>query len=117
MDYVPPPRAIVAAPAPSGPPPMPRRKDGLFNGILNDVKPIVRKVPMQSFTLDRKGAFTVTLADGQVWKQNDEDETRHPAHWGQAGPGILVNITPDAMATYTMTVEGQQRMYKVHRIR
>ena len=24
---------------------------------------------------------------------------------------------PDAMNTYTMTVDGQQRMYKVHRVR
>ena len=119
LDYVPPPRAMMtaSAPTPSGPPPMPRRKDGLLNGMFNDIKPIVRKVPMQSSTLDRSGAFTVTLADGQVWKQNDEDEVHHPAHWGQTGPNILVTIAPAAMGTYTMTVEGQQRMYKVHRIR
>jgi hypothetical protein len=117
MDYVPPPRAIVPASAPSGPPPMPRRRDGALDGIFGDIKPVVRKVPMQSFTLDRSGAFTVTLADGQVWKQNEEDETHHPAHWGEAGPSTLVSIAPDAMRTYTMTVDGQQRMYKVHRVR
>jgi hypothetical protein len=117
LDYVPPPRAVVTAPAPSGPPPMPRRRDGLLNGMFNDIKPIVRNMAMQSFTLDRQGAFTVTLADGQVWKQNDEDEVHHPAHWGQAGPDKKVTIAPDAMNTYTMTVVGQQRMYKVHRIR
>ena len=116
MDYVPPPRAIVPASAPSGPPPMPRRRDGLLNGMFNDIKPIVRGMPMQSFTLSRGGAFTVTLADGQVWKQNEEDEVHHPAHWGQAGPNTRVTISPDAMSTYTMTVDGQQRMYKVHRI-
>ncbi|MDB5739339.1 MAG: hypothetical protein JWP16_379, partial [Alphaproteobacteria bacterium] len=55
-------------------------------------------------------------ADGQVWKQSDEDEVYHPAHWRQAGPGVLVTISPDAMHTFTMTVEGEQRFYKVHRI-
>ena len=119
LDYVPPPRAMVAsdAPAPSGPPPMHRRRDGMLDGVFAKLKPIVRNVPMQSFTLDRKGAFTVTLADGQVWKQKPEDETHHPARWGRAGPGTLVTIAPDAMRTYTMTVAGQQRMYKVYRVR
>ena len=116
LDYVPPPRAMVAS-APSGPPPMPRRKDGMLDGMFANIKPIVRRVPMESFTLDRNGAFTVTLADGQVWKQNEEDEAHHPAHWGEAGSGTLVSISPDAMKTYSMTVEGQQRLYKVHRIR
>jgi hypothetical protein len=116
LDYVPPPRAVVPVPAPSGPPPLPRRRDGLLNGIISDLKPIVRNMPMQSFTLNRAGAFTVTLADGQVWKQNDEDETHHPAHWGNAGPSTLVTISPDALNTYTMRVAGEQRMYKVHRI-
>ena len=77
---------VASAPAPSGPPPMPRRKDGMLNGMFNNIKPIVRRMPMQSFTLDRNGAFTVTLADGQVWKQNEEDEVHHPAHWGRPGP-------------------------------
>ena len=117
LRYVPPPRAIVAAPVRSGPPPLPRRRDGALDGVFGNIKPIVRKVPMQSFSLDRSGAFTVTLADGQVWKQNDEDETHHPAHWGEAGPSTLVSIAPDAMSTYTMTIDGQQRMYKVHRVR
>ena len=105
-----------AKPAPAGPPPMPR-STGLLNGIFNNLKPVVRKMPMQSFTLDRKGAFTVTLADGQVWKQSDEDEVYHPAHWGHAGPDVLVTIAPDAMHTYTMTIEGEQRFYKVRRVR
>ena len=96
---------------------MHRRRDGMLDGVFAKLKPIVRNVPMQSFTLDRKGAFTVTLADGQVWKQKPEDETHHPARWGRAGPSTLVTIAPDAMRTYTMTVAGQQRMYKVYRVR
>jgi hypothetical protein len=118
LDYVPPPRAVASArPVPSGPPPMPRNTSGLFNGVFGDAKPIVRNMPMQSFTLDRKGAFTVTLADGQVWKQSEEDEVHHPAHWGRAGPATLVSIAPAAMRTFSMTVAGDQRFYKVHRIR
>jgi hypothetical protein len=109
---LPPPRAVV----PAGPPPMPRNT-GLFNGMFNDIKPVVRNMPMQSYSLDRKGAFTVTLADGQVWTQSAEDEIYHPAHWREAGPGTLVTISPDALHTFTMTVSGEERIYKVRRVR
>jgi hypothetical protein len=102
--------------APSGPPPMPRNT-GLLNGVFNDIKPIVRDMPMQSYSLDRKGAFTVTLADGEVWTQSAEDEVYHPAHWREAGPGTLVTISPDALHTFTMTVSGEERIYKVKRVR
>jgi hypothetical protein len=102
--------------APPGPPPMPRNV-GLLRGLLNDLKPIVTDVPMQSFVLDKNGAFTVTLADGEVWKQSDEDEIYHPAHWRKEASQMQVTIAPDAMHTFLLTVAGENRVYKVHRIR
>lgn len=93
------------------------RSGGLLTGVFNDVKPVVRDVPMQSFSLDRSGAFTVTLADGQVWRQLAEDQIYHPARWGQAGPGKLVTISPGPMRTFSMKVSGQSRSYKVRRVR
>ena len=114
---LPAPQIASAAPRPpSGPPPMPRNT-GLLNGLFNDIKPIVRNMPMQSFTLDKQGAFTVTLADGQVWKQAAEDEIYHPARWRKAAAEMLVTIAPGAMHTFTMTVDGESRIYKVRRIR
>jgi len=104
------------APAPAGPPPMPRSTGGIFNGIFNTPRPIVRNMPMQSFVLDSKGAFTITLADGQVWEQKAEDEVYHPARWRKAASGLLVTISPDAMHTFIMTVSGEGRIYRVRRI-
>lgn len=112
LAYVPPP----APPASNRPPPMPRNA-GLLDGMFTDNKPIVRNIAMQSFTLDRKGAFTVTLADGQVWTQLDEDQIYHPARWGKAGPDKLVTIAPGPMHTFSMKVSGQSRSYKVRRVR
>jgi hypothetical protein len=113
LAYAPPP----AAPAkPAGPPPMPR-STGLFNGLFNDIKPVVRNVPMESVSFDANGAFTVTLSDGEVWAQSAEDEVYHPARWRNPGPNMLVTIAPDAMHTFTMTVAGEDHMYKVKRIR
>ena len=116
---VPAPRLASAAPppaTPSGPPPMPRPR-GLFSGILNSPTPIVHDVPMQSFVLDKTGAFTVTLSDGQVWEQSPEDEVYHPARWRREASEMMVTITPDAMRSYILTVEGEGKIYKVRRIR
>ena len=104
------------APAPAGPPPMPRRQ-GLFAGIFGTLKPIVVNMPMQSLEQEDNGSFTVTLADGQVWKQDVEDEIYHRARWRKPASEMAVTITPDAMHTFIMTVQGEGYMYKVHRIR
>ena len=113
------PRIASAPPAPakpSGPPPMPRPR-GLFSGILSSPKPIVVDVPMQSFVIDKTGAFTVTLSDGQVWEQSPEDEVYHPARWRREASEMMVTITPDAMHSYTLTVDGEGKFYKVRRVR
>jgi hypothetical protein len=110
--YVPP-----SAPAKlAGPPPMPRNT-GLFNGMFNDIKPVVRDMPVASVVFDKNGAFTVTLSDGEIWAQAAEDEVYHPARWRDPGPNMLVTIAPDALHTFSMTVAGEDRFYKVKRIR
>jgi len=103
-------------PEPSGPPPMPRNT-GLFNGMFNNIKPIVRNVPMQSYSFDKSGAFTVTLVDGQVWVQSEEDQVYHPARWRKPASEMSVTIAPNAMHTFNMTVGNETRFYKVRRIR
>jgi len=116
LAYVPPPPPAPRTAKPAGPPPMPRPAS-LLSGMFGDNPPIVRNVPMQSVTMDRQGSFTVTLADGQVWTQLEEDHIYHPARWGAAGPDKLVTIAPGPMRTFSMTVSGQSRAYKVRRVR
>ena len=101
--------------APAGPPPMPR-STGLLNGMFNNIPPIVRDMPMKSFVMNRNGAFTVTLADGEVWQQLDEDQVYHPADWRKPAPEMLVTISPDAMHTFILRVSGVNRIHKVRRI-
>jgi hypothetical protein len=117
---MPPPRYASAAPPPApvrtGPPPMPKTA-GLFAGMFDDAKPIVRGMPMQSYSMDGSGSFTVTLADGQVWKQAPEDEVYHPARWRKNASQMLVTISPGVMHTFNMKVSDESRSYKVRRIR
>ena len=101
--------------APAGPPPMPRDA-GLFSGVFTRLKPIVHDMPMKSFVQDGTGAFTVTLADGQVWQQLDEDQVYHRADWRKPASEMLVTISPDAMHTFILEVSGENRVYKVRRI-
>jgi len=106
--------SVAPPPKPAGPPPKPRNT-GLFTGMFSNPKPIVRDMPMQSYVLDKTGAFTITLQDGQVWEQSPEDEAYHPARWRGDASEMLVTISPSAMRTFTMTVDGY--LYKVRRVR
>jgi hypothetical protein len=116
------PQMAYAAPAPvppskpAGPPPMPRN-NGLMNGLFDDAKPVVRNMPMQSYSLGKRGAFTVVLMDGEVWRQVGEDENYHPARWHKEAGEMVVTITPAPMHTFSMKVEGEGHSYKVKRIK
>jgi hypothetical protein len=107
----PPPR-----PVPSGPPPMPR-SGGIFTGLWSEAKPVVKAMPMQSFSFNRAGGVIVTLADGEVWEQVTEDEVYHPARWNKPPQEMLVTISPAVMRTFNMKVEGEYGLYKVKRVR
>ena len=102
--------------APAGPPPMPR-SSGLFSGIFSNLKPVVSDMPMKSFVMDGNRAFTVTLVDGEVWQQLDEDQVYHHADWRKPASEMLVTISPDAMHTFVLRVADENRIYKVRRIR
>lgn len=113
------PQLAYAAPAPArpaGPPPMPR-STGLFAGMFDDAKPIVRNMPMQSYSMSKDGTFTVTLMDGQVWQQTGEDQVYHPARWRKEASQMSVTIAPGVMHTFNMKVDGESKSYKVRRIR
>ena len=110
---VPPPP--TQATTPPALPPMPARV-GILGGLFSDPKPVVRDMPMQSFVLDKKGAFTITLIDGEVWEQSPEDEIYHPARWRRKPSEMRVTIKPDAMHIYLMTISDENYMYKVRRI-
>lgn len=113
------PQMASAAPplrtVPAGPPPMPRNT-GLFNGIFNETKPVVRNAPVQSYEIAKNGSFTITLADGQVWAQSEEDQIYHPARWRQPAEAMRVTISPNAMHTFKLEVAGESKFYKVHRL-
>ncbi len=60
---------------------------------------------------DSRGAFVVTLENGQVWRQVNVEIGRKIA----LRAGARVTITPGVMWTYDLKTDGDTRSYKVQR--
>ena len=93
------------------------RSGGMFTGLFSDARPVVKSMPMRDFSFNKRGGVIVTLADGQVWEQVEEDEVYHRANWRKAPAQMLVTVTPSVMRTFAMKVEGDYGLYKVKRTR
>lgn len=61
------------------------------------------------------GAFTVTLDNGQVWKQQKGDE--HDPSWRKPAASYAVTISYGAGGSFNLVVTGERQTYKVTRIR
>ena len=110
------PLPVAATRKPAGPPPMPRGR-GMFAGFFTDMAPVVKNMAVTSYEFEGDGGFTITLADGQVWKQADEDPIYHRAHWREPASTLHVTVAPGAMNSFNLRVAGEEQLYKVHRIR
>lgn len=69
---------------------------------------------MAAYTFDRNGLFTVTLENGEVWRQLDGDG--HVARWSKAPRSYAVTIINGAAKSFSMSVKGSPVSYKVRRI-
>ncbi len=70
---------------------------------------------MTSYSFDRYGIFTVTLANGQVWKQVAGDTSF--AHWTKPAASYRIRLSHGALGSYDLAVAGSAGLYKVRRIR
>ena len=113
-----PPR-IAGAPAPAmqaaaPPPPAPKRSTGFFGSLLGTGATETPPTPMASYGFNSEGMFTVTLKDGQVWRQNPDDD--HVAHWKKPAASYIVTVTSGALGSSNMQVQGESVSYKVKRL-
>ena len=74
-----------------------------------------RWVPLKTYTFDRHGIFTATLADGPVWRQDDADVNY--AHWKGPAPQYLVSVAGGLFGSATLEVRNDGNEYRVRRIR
>jgi len=121
---VPPARAPLAsapspAPASAAPParaavastPPPARRRGSFMQILGGTAPPVAVSALAAVDYDARGSFTVTLQNGQVWRQvNTEGQPKARFHVGEK-----VTIQPGVLGTYNLKTDSNSHPYKVER--
>ena len=69
---------------------------------------------MASYSFDRNRIFTVTLTNGQTWRQVSGDT--HTAHWTKPAASYAVMITRGSFSSYNFQVEGSPEVYKVDRV-
>ena len=67
--------------------------------------------PMTSYSFDKMGLFSVTLANGQRWRQLAGDTDR--AHWRLAPTSYPVSITHGFMGSYNLQIKDIAGRYKV----
>ncbi|HET7085511.1 MAG TPA: hypothetical protein VFI23_12120 [Rhizomicrobium sp.] len=92
---------------------LPPKKEGFIAYVLGGRKE-VEGVPFQSYNFDRAGHFTLTLANGQVWRQVDNDS--HTASW-KADPGrYIASIKTGALGSSILQVRGESGAFMVTQV-
>jgi hypothetical protein len=106
--------ASAGGPAPAAAPTPRREERGFFARLVGEknVPDIVSRMTQYGF--DGSGWFTVTLANGQTWKQ--ASETNPPARWTRAASHYVVTISPGAFGTFNLSVADQPGVFKVRRV-
>lgn len=110
-----PPLASVSPPAPvraaSAPPS--QQTNGLFGNLFNNGSE--ETLPMASYSFNPRGLFTVTLSNGQVWRQRANDTAF--ANWGAKASGYYATIRAVSSGGYALSVRGDDGLYQVEPVR
>lgn len=111
----PPPMASAATPIPapaqtaSAPPPRQQNTNGLFGNLFNNGSE--ETLRMASYSFNPRGLFTVTLSNGQVWRQRAGDTAF--ANWGAKAADYYVTVRAGSTGGYTLSVRGDDGLYRV----
>ena len=107
------PATVARATVRSGPPPKPK-PSGMFDVFGGS--DVVNNAPVGSYEVKADG-FVITLPDGQVWKQTDDDAAKHPVRWRDPASSMRVTITQGAMHSFNLVVGEENLHHKVTRVR
>jgi len=111
------PQAAPSPSLPAMPPPEAKRQTKKRGGVLSFLvggQSVVTSMPMEAFHIDRDGLFTVTLANGQVWR---EVEGSPRARWREPASRYRVSISTGTFDSYNLIIVGEDIQYKAKRVR
>jgi hypothetical protein len=94
--------------------PAAQQSHGGFLSFLLGGDPIISGMPLSAYSFDSDGLFTVTLANGQVWRQMGGDQV---AHWRGPASRYIVSISRGATGSVNLVVADEDVIYRVKRVR
>lgn len=83
-------------------------------GDLFGGQALLSNVRASAYQFDKRGIFTVTLSNGQVWRQEQGDNSF--AAWHEPAARYLVTIRQGALGSANLKVQGDNNVYKVRRV-
>ena len=109
------PASMPVAPAPSvSARPVPQRKAGFWSTLIGAAPPTAVS-RMASYRYEKNGAFVVTLANGQQWRQVDIDSGTQ-ALWTRPPSTYTITVSQGAFGSYTLHTDDNPHIYKVERV-
>lgn len=88
---------------------------GFWSAVVGNTRPEASNIALTKYEFDRSGAVTVSLADGQVWRQISSDLTR--ARWKAPAGNYRVDISAGLGDTFDMRVRGEKgAIYRMRRV-
>lgn len=89
-------------------------------GLAAAPRPMARNVDhitarMTAYDFTRFKIFTVTLSNGQIWRQLSGDITY--AHWDKPPASYMVTISRGAFGSFNLQVKGLPSVFKVARLK
>jgi hypothetical protein len=94
--------------------PAPRRKAGFWSTLIGATPPVAVS-RMASYRYEKNGAFVVTLANGQRWRQVDIDSGTQ-ALWTRPPSAYTITVSPGAFGSYTLHTDENPHVYKVEQV-
>ena len=109
---------LAQAPSPAPPPaaapaPSPSESRGGLVSFLLGGQPVLTNVPLTAFSVDRDNLFTITLANGQTWRELEGSPT---PHWHEPASSYRASISKGALNSYNLIIVGEGTNYKVQRV-
>jgi hypothetical protein len=91
----------------------PTQNRGFIGKLLGTGKSVTRPQAMRSYAFNADGIFTVTLSNGEKWRQENGDNSR--AHWTKAASSYVATVVTGALGSFNLEVNGEPEFYKVQR--
>ena len=105
-----PPQAMASTSAPAPNPPQAASHHVNAIAAWLGAKDFFVESRMSSYASDSEGRFTVTLANGQTWRQVGTDRV---ARLSRPAASYIVTITGGAFGSYNLAIKGETGMFKV----